>query len=318
MNKIFVTGANGFIGKSLCNTLVFNNRFVCGAVRDVKTSSDQIKSPNMEYVSVGDINSKTNWKDILSGYDCVIHCAGRAHVLNKDKKDSLEPYRLINIEGTKRLAEQSAIAGIKRLVFLSSIGVNGNQTNDAKPFSIYDDPNPTEEYAISKYKAEKVLSEISSKTGLEIVILRIPLVYGHGAKGNFGRLLNLVRTGIPLPFGSIKNKRSFIGLDNLVDILICCVDHLNAAGKTFLVSDGEDLSTADIIHNITFEMQRSSRLFPFPISLLKFIGFILGRQKEIKQILGSLQIDINYTCDILKWKPPLSIKEGIKRMVQHK
>ena len=318
MNKIFVTGANGFVGKSLCNTLASNNRFFCGAVRDTKLYSTHLKSNNIKYVSVGNINSKTRWKDVLSGYDCVIHCAGRAHILNEDRNMSSESYRLINIEGTKRLAEQSATAGIKRLVFLSSIGVNGSQTSNTKPFSIFDHPQPSDEYTISKYKTEKVLSEISSKTGLEIVILRIPLVYGYGAKGNFARLLKLVHTGIPLPFGSIKNKRSFIGVDNLVDIIICCADNPKAAGKTFLVSDGEDVSTVDIIRHISFAMQKSSHVFPFPIPLLKLIGFIFGRHKEIKQILGSLQIDIKYTCDTLNWKPPLSIMEGIKRMIQNK
>ena len=230
----------------------------------------------------------------------------------------LETYNSVNVEGTRRLAEQMVIARVKRLIFLSSIGVNGSDTNGRKAFSVYDNPNPTEEYAFSKYKAEQALIEISKKTGLEIVILRMPLVYGKGAKGNFSRLNKIILSGIPLPFSLVKNQRSFLGIDNLVDVILKCIKKENIASRIFLVSDGEDLSTPDLIHYMTISMGRSSRLFPFPLSFLKFIGLILGMQREVDKLLVTLQVDSSETYKILNWTPKVSVAEGIKRMILDK
>jgi nucleoside-diphosphate-sugar epimerase len=315
MKKILITGASGFIGQSLCQVLSRSNYSVRGAIRSLNSFST---NTDIEFVPVGDISLKTNWKDVLEDIDCVIHCAGRAHITNELETDPLKAYQLVNVEGTRRLAEQSIKAGIKRFIFLSSVGVLGIHTNERSPFSINDNPNPVEDYAISKLEAENVLFNLSNKTDLDVVVLRTPLVYGPNAKGNISRLLKLLNYGIPLPFGSIINQRSMIGLDNMVDLLIRCIEHPDAAGKTFLVSDGNDLSTPEFINHIASSMGYTSRIFSTPIFLLKLVGFLLGKQKEIDRLVGSLKVDSSYVQKTLKWIPPVSVAEGIKRMVKGK
>jgi nucleoside-diphosphate-sugar epimerase len=316
MKKICITGANGFIGKTLCKSLKANNNHIQGFVRAMDLYNNSSKT---EYISVGDIGSKTNWKDHLNGFDCVIHCAGLTHQMSSIKDINI--YNLVNIDGTKRLAEKSVEAGIKRLVFLSSVKVNGESTyqiNMKQKFSYKDKPNPQDLYAKSKLGAEKALWEISSRTGLEVVVVRLPLVYGYGVKGNLERLIKLVKSGIPLPLSLVKNKRSMIGMDNLVDLLIRCIDHPEARGKTFLASDGEDLSTPELIKLIASSMEKKANLFPFPISMLKFLASVLGKREEINRLVGSLRIDGSYTKEILNWTPTISVEEGIRRMVQRK
>jgi nucleoside-diphosphate-sugar epimerase len=316
MKKILVTGANGFIGHNLYKNLIKLNYSVKGTARNLNTV---LINYDTKYISVGNIDGKTNWDHALEGVDCVIHCAGKAHVINK--KDELDIYRVINREGTKHLAEQAVKAKVKRLIFLSSVKVNGESTgnfDDPKIFTNDDMPNPQDSYAISKFEAEQALWEIASKTNLEIVIVRLPLVYGKDVKGNLKRLIKLINLKIILPFVDIKNKRSLIGIDNLVDVLIRCIEHPNAAGKTFLVSDGEDLSTTELINIIASEMNRSVRLFWLPRALLKFFGFILMRQSQINRLIGSLQIDNSYVREILNWTPPVSVEEGIRKMVKDK
>jgi nucleoside-diphosphate-sugar epimerase len=315
MKKILVTGASGFIGNAVCQTLSRSGRSVIGVVRSLNFFSENTK---IEYVQVGDISLKKNWKDILKGVECIIHCAGRAHIINESNTDPLKVYQSVNVEATRRLAEDSVKAGIKRFIFLSSVGVLGINTNERLPFSNTDEPNPIEDYAISKLEAEEVLFNLSEKTGLEVVVLRIPLVYGPNSKGNLSRLIKLVNLGIPLPFGTIKNQRSMIGLDNLVDVLIRCIDHHEASRKIFLVSDGKDLSTIDLINLIASSLGRSAYLFPFPIYLLNLIGRIFRKQKEIDRLVGSLKINNNYVREKLNWIPPISVAEGIRRMVQDK
>ena len=314
MKKIAITGANGFIGKSLCKTFSILNRSFVGIARS-KNSLKNLKGINT--IFVGDINSNTNWSQSLENCEVVIHCAGKAHVM--DNKDNLYDYYKVNTGGTKNLAEQAVQAGIKRLVFLSSIKVNGENTdkiNIRKKFYYNDIPAPQDDYAKSKLEAEKALWEISSRTGLEVVVVRLPLVYGYGAKGNLSRLIKLIKLGIPLPLSIVKNQRSMIGIDNLVDLLIQCIDHPKANGKTFLASDGEDLSTPQLIKIIGSSMGRKAYLFPVPSFLLKILGFIFGKQKEIIRLTGSLKIDNNYVKEILDWTPPLSTKESIRRMIQ--
>ena len=313
MKKICVTGAEGFIGMSLCKALSSLNKAIRGFVRTIDSNKN---SSEIEYVPVGDISSKINWKDQLKGYDCIVHCAGKAHNMSKNK--DFDVYHLVNTESTRRLAEQAAEAGVKRLVFLSTIKVNGESTgkiSSREAFTNNDMPDPQGAYAISKLKAEEVLWKISTKTGLEVVVVRLPLVYGKDVKGNLARLIKLIKSDIPLPLSMIKNQRSMIGIDNLVDLLICCTDHPNAAGKTFLVSDGKDLSTSELINFIASSMGRKARLFPVPLFLLKFLGFIFGKQKEVNRLIGSLKINSNYTKKMLNWKPPLSVEEGIRKMV---
>ena len=315
MKKILVTGALGFIGQSLCKTLSKSGKSVRGIVRSQNSFS---KNPDIEYVSVGDIVHKKDWKNILVDIDCIIHCAGRAHIMSETKSDTLKIYRSVNVDVTKRLAEEAAAAGVRRLIFLSSIGVLGLDTNNRKSFLQSDEINPIENYAISKYEAEQALLQISDKTGIETIIIRSPLVYGPSAPGNLARLIKLVSSNIPLPFSRINNKRSMIGIDNLIDLLIHCINHPKAIGKTFLASDDEDLSTPALIELIASSFERKAYLFPVPLFLLKFLGLVFGKQKEINRLTGSLRIDNSYTKETLNWKPPISVEEGIRRMIQEK
>jgi nucleoside-diphosphate-sugar epimerase len=325
MKKILITGASGFIGQSLIKPLLNMNKIVCGTVRSTSLFPSNAET---KYVDVGDVNHETKWKEILNDIDCIIHCAGKAHIMETKKEDKQSIYHSVNVDGTKQLAKQAAEAKVKRLIFLSSIKVNGEYTannNDTdkdflskKIFMQSDKPNPENPYAVSKLEAEKTLWEISSRTGLEVVVVRLPLVYGYGAKGNLERLIKIVKSGIPLPLSLVKNQRSMIGMDNLVDLLIRCIEHPEASGKIFLASDGEDLSTPELIKLIASSMRKKANLFPFPISMLKFLGSVFGRSEEINRLVGSLQVDIEYTKKILSWTPPTSVEEGIRRMVQVK
>ena len=315
MKKICITGANGFIGRSLCKALGSSGNYIRGLVRNQNLNKD---FSEIEYISVGDIGPKINWKEHLKGCDCIIHCAGKTLKIN-DK--NLNLYHAVNTEGTKHLAMHASEAGVKRIIFLSSIKVNGESSdiiNDRKKIYYNDIPIPLDAYAASKLEAEKALYEISARTGLEVVVVRLPLVYGYGVKGNLAKLIKLVRLGIPLPLSLVKNKRSMIGIDNLVDLLIQCIDRQEASGKTFLASDDEDLSTPELIKLIASSMGRRANLFSLPIFVLKFLGSIFGKSEEINRLVGSLRIDKNYIKEILNWTPPISVKEGIRRMVQGK
>ena len=309
LRKICITGANGFIGQSLCKSLSQLDSSVLAVVRD---KNYFLNLKNVKYQEVKNYNEEDIWKNLLKNYDCVVHCAGKSSLSNNLKNyDKYNSENFINIE---YLAEQAAEAGVKKIIFLSSIKVYGESTH-INHNSI---PNPNNLYGISKLDSEKVLKKISSKTGLEVVVVRLPLVYGTAVKGNIEKLIKVIKLGIPLPFSAIDNKRSMIGIDNLINFLILCIDHPIAAGKTFLVSDGEDLSTPDLINYIASIMKRKIYMFPVPFILLKFIFFTVSKQKEIKKLAKSLRVDISYTKKILNWTPSISIEEGIKRMIQGK
>lgn len=309
-NKIFITGEKGFIGSNLIRRLEAN---------EIKDQHSLTKSKklilNHAYI---DVNNKKKWNKSLKDIDCIIHCGARAHIINEIEDNPLEIFRKSNTETTISLAQEAVKFGVKRMIFLSTIGVNGIFTEIPKKFTFKDPPSPIEPYAISKWEAEQKLLKLSKQTGLELVIIRAPLVYGQGVKGNFARLIKLVKNGIPLPFSLVRNKRSLIGIDNLIDVIIKCIDHPDAKFNTFLVSDGEDMSTPDLIRYISLAMGRSARLFPMPIYILKFIGRVLRKQYEIDRLLGSLQLDISYTREILNWTPKISVAEGIRRMVDEK
>lgn len=339
---ILVTGANGFVGSAVLKALALNDFSARGAIR-----ASTLEKAEHELISVGEINAHTDWSHALCRVDVVIHCAARAHVMNEDSADAIAAYRSVNVEGTRRLAEQAAAAGVRRLVFLSSIKVNGESTDglprplgarndesgtDGSPrgYAPHDDegkgssrndeggldaPVPEDAYGRSKLEAEQALWGVSVRTGLEVVVVRPPLVYGPGVKGNLARLLTMVRRGVPLPLASVDNRRSLIGLDNLVDLLIRCVDHPRAAGQTLLVSDGEDLSTPDLIRRMASAMEKKAFLFPMPVSMLRFAGRLTGRGDEVERIVGSLQIDSTQTRALLDWTPPLSVDEGLQKMV---
>ena len=282
MKKILVTGASGFIGKSICKKLANLKYSVCGAIR--KSSIAYKANDFTSYVSVGDISLTPDWKNILPGYECVIHCAGKAHSFEDNNKKSLENYKLYNVESTKKLAIECAKAGVKRFIFLSSIGVLGLNTNNRKPFSCSDEPNPIENYAVSKYEAEKALFNISKKTGLEVVVLRLPLVYGPSCPGNINRLIKIIRFRLPLPFGLVKNKRSFLGIDNLVSIIIKCINSSRAKNKVFLVSDDQDISTVDLLKHISSAMRYPLILFPLPIFFFKSYYFYYWKKERNREI----------------------------------
>ena len=319
MNKICITGANGFIGKSLKNSLTKSGKFVRGFIRNESQLSKTNISNN---IIVGDITQNINWTNYLEGFDCLIHCAGRAHIMNDNDDKS---YFNVNTLATKNLAEHAVNAGIKRLIFLSTIKVNGESTHaksdnndDRSIFKYSDIPNPQDFYATSKLEAEQILLDISKNTELEVVIVRLPLVYGREAKGNLFRLKKLIYSGLPIPLGLIKNQRSLIGIDNLIDLLIKCINHPNAAGKIFLASDDEHLSTPELIRCMASAMGKPVRIIPIPIFILKLLAKILRKQNEIDRLLGSLRVDNAYAKKVLNWKPPYTVFEGIKKMVTEK
>jgi len=314
--KIYLTGSTGFIGSHLSIQLLKLSHIVFAPIRNLKLSQKNIHK-NLRLFRLENPDKNTNYFKNIGKVDCLIHCAARTHVMRDKKKDSLDIYREANVEKTKKLAEEAAKQGIKRFIFLSSVKVNGEKTLGSNSFKYNDVPAPEDFYAISKFEAEKVLWEISRKTGLEVTVVRLPLVYGNGAKGNLERLIKLVRLGIPLPFSMIQNKRSMIGIDNLVDFLIQCIDHPNAAGKTFLVSDSDDLSVSSLINYIEKTLGLSSRLYGIPIFVLKFIGYIFGKQNEVSKLTNSLQIDISYTKKILNWSPKVSTQEGLQRIIKN-
>ncbi len=299
---ILVTGATGFVGSTVHEAL--NGRTVCRALR--QAAVDALPGD----VVVGDIGPDTDWRAALQGIDCVVHLAARTHVLQEDAADPLAAYRRVNVEATRHLAQQAAAAGVRRFVFLSSIKVNGESTNEY-PFTANDAPQPLDAYGITKHEAEDVLRRIGADTGMEIVILRPPLVYGPGVKGNFLRLLRAIARGMPLPLASIHNRRSLVYIGNLVDAIITCMDAPAAAGKTFLVSDGEDVSTPDLIRKLATAMGRTPRLLPCPVALLKFGAAVLGKRAEVLRLTGSLTVDSSRIRAELGWQPPFSVAQGL-------
>jgi len=308
---IAVTGASGFVGQALCADLRSRGMLVRPLVRAVPSLPT-----DAETVAVGDIGAETDWSAALAGVDCVIHCAARAHVLKERAVNPLAAFRVVNVVGTRKLAEKAATMGVRRLIFLSSIGVLGVNTNGREPFSIADSPAPRENYGISKWEAEETLWQVAAQTDLEVVVIRPPLVYGPGVRANFLRLLQLVKCGLPLPLGAVDNLRSLVSLDNLVDLLIRCVDHPSAAGHTFLVSDDHDISTPELIFNLADLMGRKARLLPVPPRMLRLGGRLLGRLPEIERLIGSLQVNILHTRERLNWTPPMSVEEGLYRTVR--
>lgn len=240
-----------------------------------------------------------------------MHLAGRAHQFADCAADPLAEFRAVNCELTLLVARQAAVAGVKRFIFVSSIGVNGN--NNVRPYTASDQPNPAESYALSKWEAEQGLWQIQQETGMELVIVRPPLVYGPNAPGNFGSLVRSIEKGIPLPLGAIHNRRSLVGIDNLVDLIIRCIDHPAAANQVFLAGDGVDLSTTELLRGVGKAMGKPARLIPVPAGMLQLGATLLGKKAMAQRLLGSLQVDISKTCELLDWKPPYTVEEGLRR-----
>ena len=305
---ILGTGASGFVGGQLIRRLADQPSIVVrGAVRATPAGD------HSGLIAVGEINGDTDWSEALQGQRVVVHTAARAHIMDDTAADPLSEFRNVNVAGTLNLARQAAAAGIRRFVFISSIKVNGEQTPLDACFMADDAPVPEDPYGISKWEAEQGLRELASETGMEVVIIRPPLVYGPGVKGNFASMIKLVGRGLPLPLGAVHNKRSLVALDNLVDLIITCIDHPGAANETFLVSDGEDLSTTQLLQGVAEAMGKPSRLIPVPVSLLQFGATLLGKKAVAQRLLGSLQVDISHAQKCLNWTPPLTVKQGLQR-----
>lgn len=300
---VLVTGANGFVGSALCAALPGAGYRVRRAVRTARGTPDEIV--------VGDIDEDTDWRSALEGVDAVVHLAARTHVMRDDSVRGLDDYRRINVGGTTRLARQAAAAGVRRLVFLSSIKVNGESTG-AHPFRETDAPRPQDAYGITKLEAEQVLAEISGDSTMEIVVLRPPLVYGSGVKGNFLRLTHLLARGVPLPLASVRNRRSLIYVGNLVDAIIAALRAPQAAGRTYLVSDGEALSTPDLLRHMGRALGREARLLRCPPAVLRGVGTLIGRADEVARLTGSLEIDSTRIEREIGWAAPHSAEQGFR------
>lgn len=299
---VLITGASGFIGGKLAQKATEAFDRVIGATR--ACSENSVLPHGVGCRDVETVDGRTDWSAVLNDVETVVHCAAIAHGKAGDVRE-------VNVFGTRRLARQAAEAGVHRFVFLSSIGVNGNVS--AGPFTETDAPNPWGLYAHSKWEAEQALWEIHRETGIDIVIIRPPLVYGADAPGNFGSLVGWVEKGLPLPLGAIHNKRSLVALDNLVDLIITCIDHPAAANQVFLAGDNEDLSTTELLQGVAKAMGKPSRLVPVPAGLLMFGATVLGKKAMARRLLGSLQVDISKARSLLGWQPPLSVEEGLKR-----
>jgi len=307
---IAVTGASGFVGQALCASLRAQGRTVLPLVRTAGPT-DPIGAR-----AVGDMGSGARWSSALKGIDCVVHCAARVHVLRDEDPDPLAAFRRVNVAGTHALAMAASAAGVRRLVFLSSLKVLGEQTPPGAPFHAHSPPSPQDAYGQSKWEAEQALWEVSSTTGLEVVVVRPPLVYGPAVKANFLRLMQLVAKGFPLPLGGIHNRRSLLALGNLTDLLQICVDHPTAAGQTFLASDDQDLSTPELIRGLAAAMGRRATLLPVPASWLRLAGRLTGQTPQLERLMGSLQVDIGHTREVLSWVPPWTVQQGLKLAVQ--
>jgi nucleoside-diphosphate-sugar epimerase len=314
--KVLLTGASGFVGNAILAMAKQRDLFVTPVFRSLEAAKTCGYTLGNSVI-ISSLLAETNWKEALLGIDVVIHCAARTQVLNETEVDTLLAFRLVNVEGALNLARQAAQAGVRRFVFVSSIKVNGEMTQGSFPFACDDAPAPEDAYALSKAEAEAGLWRLVQETGMEVVIIRPPLVYGRGAKGNFPILLAWVRRGLPLPLGAVtQNRRSLVGLDNLVDLILTCVQHPKAANQTFLVSDGEDLSTTELLQRMGKAVNRPARLLPVPVSLLAFTARLLGKTAVTQRLLGSLQVDISKTIELLDWNPPVSVEEGLRRAAE--
>lgn len=307
MTRVLVTGASGFVGKRLCEYLEDKGFDVTRAVRHTGETAKNI-------FPVGSIGPDTNWNVAVTGVDVVVHLAARVHIMNDNTADPLAEYRRVNVEGTEKLALAAVGVGVKRFIYVSTIKVNGEATF-GQAFFASDTPHPVDNYARSKLEAEVSLQRIAAETGLEVVIVRPPLVYGPGVKANFLRLFNWIDRGVPFPFLSVANSRSLVALDNLVDLLTLCVTHPQADGKVLLVSDDEDVSTAELIRRIASHMGKRARMVAIPLTILHGIARLIGKQAIVERLTGSLQVDISDTSEVLNWKPPVTLDDALRKTV---
>lgn len=306
--KVLVTGANGFVGAALCEQFTRRGDWVHGGVRSPVNST-----AHCEPFFVGDIDGATDWYAALKHVEVVVHSAARVHVMHENERGSAALYHAVNTIGTGKLLQDAALAGVKRFVFVSTAKVNGEFTTFGSFFRVTDKPKPCDAYSRSKYEAEEALKDFSTKQGMEVVIIRPPLVYGPNVKANFAALMRAVQRGVPLPLGAVDNLRSLVGLDNLVDFIITCARHPAAANQTFMVSDGVDISTPDLIRALARAAGCSERLFSVPVGVLRSIALILGKRAAVDRLCSSLQLDISKARELLQWAPPVSMDDGLRR-----
>ncbi len=308
-SKVLITGCSGFVGQHFLEVEKNSSLDILSAVRKGSYKSSR------DTVIVGDINANTDWSDALIDVDVVIHMAARAHIMNDADVDPLKAYREVNTEGALNLARQAAEKGIKRFVFVSSIKVNGESTTGMTSFTENNALAPQDPYGFSKAEAEDGLRTISEKTAMEVVIIRPPLVYGPGVKASFRNLMKLALSNLPLPFGAIHNARSMVYVGNLVDFISKCVVHPAAKNQTFIVSDGLDLSLCEMLTLMRSSMGKAVRLFSVPVYIFRFLGMLAGKRDVIDRLVGSLQVDSGKAKQLLDWKPPYSVEQGIKATV---
>jgi len=311
--RLLVTGATGFVGRALVNRAALDGLQLRATARRQKTDWP----PGVEIASVGDLAPATDWRTALDGVDVVVHCAARVHIMNESVTNPLAEFRRVNVAGTLNLARQAVDAGVLRFVFISSIKVNGEGTPLDQPYTVDHLPAPVDLYGISKHEAELGLLQLAEETGLEVVIIRPVLVYGPGVKANFLSMMRWLQQGIPLPLGALQNRRSLVALDNLVDLIVTCLDHPAGANKIFLVSDGEDISTTELLRRTAAALGRPARLIRVPPLILRTAARFLGKTDLAQRLCGSLQVDISNTREVLGWVPPVSVDDALKQTARH-
>lgn len=313
-NRILLTGSSGFVGQALLTQLATdgNVSVVAPTRRPIPVPSPAVANP-----IISSIDHATDWREALIEIDTVIHCASRVHVMKETEVDPLRAFRQINVEGTANLARQAAAAGARRMIFLSSIKVNGEETVPGHPFRADDLPHATDPYSQSKLEAERELTKIAGETGLEVVIIRPPLVYGPGVKANFLAMMRWVRKGYPLPLAAVRNRRSMVGIDNLVSLIRVCISHPAAANQVFLAADGEDVSTPELLSIIGAALGCPARLISVSPSFLLLGGKLVGRQAAVNRLCTSLQVDIANTVETLGWRPPVSVRDGLTKTARY-
>ncbi len=306
--KILLTGANGFVGRRLTSELLKLGHQIRAALR----SSANSETSSCEIVNITNIDFETDWTAALKGVAVVIHLAARVHVMRDHALDPLSEFRRTNAAGTEHLARCAAAAGVKRLVYVSSIKVNGEETENGHRYSEQDIPAPQDPYGISKWEAEQAVQRVAQETGLEVVIVRPPLIYGAEVKGNFIQMMKVVARGIPLPLAALHNQRDLLYVGNLADALIACATHPAAVGQTYVLCDGEPVSTSELLQRLARALGVSPRLFPFPTSVLELAGKLSGKSDQVDRLLGSLQIDSAKIRRELNWTPPFTMQQGLQ------
>jgi nucleoside-diphosphate-sugar epimerase len=317
LKSLAVTGAMGFLGAALLQRLVLLPADLSGATAysllGITRHAPAKGIAGVRYVPLGDFAGTEDWPVALSGVEVVVHTAARVHMMADTAADPLMEFRRVNVQASLRLAREAAAVGVRRLVFISSVKVNGEATMAGQPFTDEDAGAPQDGYGISKMEAEQGLRQLSADTGMEVVIIRPPLVYGPGVKANFAALMRVVQRGWPLPLGAVHNQRSLVALDNLVDFIVTCITHPRAANHTFLVSDGHDLSTTELVRGMAQAAEVPARLLSVPVWALQAGATLLGKGDAVQRLCGNLQVDITKARSLLGWAPPVSVEEGLRR-----